>query len=130
MPTSSNAFKRTIWTAAGTLCLVTGLIGIVVPLLPTTPFLLLAAYCFQRGSERWHNWLVNHPRFGPPIRDWRQHGVISRRAKRNAVIALILVFAISILLGVKPWILAVQATVLCAVAAFILSRPSEPRKPG
>ena len=130
MSTSHNALKRTIWKAAGTLCLVTGLIGIVVPLLPTTPFLLLAAYCFQRGSERWHNWLINHPRFGPPIRDWRQHGVISRRAKRNAVIALILVFAVSVLLGAKPWILGVQATVLCAVAAFILSRPSAPRKQG
>ena len=116
-----------IWKAAGSVCLVTGLIGIVVPLLPTTPFLLLAAYCFQRGSERWHNWLVNHPRLGPPIRDWREHGVISRHAKRNAMIALVAVLAISIILGVARWVIVVQAAALCAVAAFILSRPSAPR---
>lgn len=128
MQSSSNVIKRTIWKALGALCLATGLVGIIVPLLPTTPFLLLSAYCFQRGSERWHNWLVNHPRFGPPIRDWRQHGVISRRAKRNAMIALVAVLAISIALGVRLWVLGVQFLALCAVATFILTRPSTPRK--
>ena len=74
-----------------------------------------------------HDWLVNHPRFGPAIRDWRSHGIISRTAKRNAMIALVAVLGVSILVGVKPWILAVQCVVLCGVAAFILSRPSVPR---
>ncbi|MGI9409707.1 MAG: YbaN family protein [Hyphomicrobiaceae bacterium] len=119
--------KRTLWKLAGTASLVIGVIGIVVPLLPTTPFLLLAAFCYQRGSERLHDWLVNHPRFGPAIRDWRTHGVISRTAKRNAMIAMVAVLGLSILLEIKPWIIAVQFVVLSVVAAFILSRPSVPR---
>ena len=124
---SNSAVKRTLWKVAGTASLVLGIIGIVVPLLPTTPFLLLAAFCYQRGSERLHNWLINHPRFGPAIRDWRKHGVISRTAKRNAMIALVAVLGLSILLAVKPWIIAIQFVVLSLVAAFILSRPSVPR---
>ena len=96
-------------------------------LFSATLILLLAAFCYQRGSERLHNWLINHPRFGPAIRDWRKHGVISRTAKRNAMIALVAVLGLSMLLAVKPWIIAIPFVVLSLVAAFILSRPSVPR---
>ena len=58
-------WQRVLWAAAGVLALVTGLVGIFVPLLPTTPFVLLAAFCFSRGSERCERWLLEHPRFGP-----------------------------------------------------------------
>ena len=108
---------------AGWTSLVLGLIGIVVPLLPTTPFILLAAFCFQKGSDRLHRWLINHPRFGPLIADWRERGAIPPKAKRNAMIALVAVLAISWLLGVAPHILAIQAVVLTCVAVFILTRP-------
>lgn len=120
---------RALWKVAGLVSLTVGVIGIFVPLLPTTVFLLLAAYCFQRGSPTLHLWLVNHPRFGPPIRDWREHGAISRKAKRNAMIALVVVFGLSLLLGVSLWLLALQAGILLAVAAFILTRPEGPRTP-
>lgn len=115
---------RALWLLAGWISLILGLIGIVLPLLPTTPFILLAAFCFQRGSDRLHRWLVNHPRFGPLIADWRERGAISRKAKRNAMIALVAVFGISLLLDVAPYILLIQAIALSAVAAFILTRPS------
>ncbi|MBU2533442.1 MAG: YbaN family protein [Alphaproteobacteria bacterium] len=122
-PVARPAFVRSLWKAAGVLSLAIGLIGIVVPLLPTTPFVLLAAYCFQKGSDRLHRWLLEHPRFGPLIHEWRERGAIPPRAKRNAVIALVAVLALSWLLGAGNGILAIQAVVLSAVALFILTRP-------
>jgi hypothetical protein len=77
-------WQRVLWVAAGTLALATGLVGIVLPLLPTTPFVLLAAFCFSRGSARLEAWLLAHPRFGPAIAGWRRHRVIPLAAKRLA----------------------------------------------
>ncbi|MEL0022405.1 MAG: YbaN family protein, partial [Rickettsiales bacterium] len=62
-----------------------GLIGIVVPGLPTTVFLLMAAWAFSRSSERFQNWLLAHPRLGPPVIAWRERGAIPARAKILAV---------------------------------------------
>ncbi|MEQ1943894.1 YbaN family protein [Mesorhizobium sp. VNQ89] len=103
---------RPLWIGAGVVSLGLGLAGIPLPLLPTTPFILLSAFCFARGSQRLHGWLMSHPRFGPTIRDWNRNGAISLRARKLAATAmataLLLSFAISL-----PWtILAVQAAVL------------------
>jgi uncharacterized membrane protein YbaN (DUF454 family) len=119
---------RNIYMIAGWLSLATGIIGIVVPLLPTTPFLLLAAFFFSRGSERLHQWLVQHPRFGPPIRDWNEQGVIRPRAK---VLAIALLTA-TVIYGVgfsrmDPTLKLVQAITMAAIATFLLTRPSKPR---
>ena len=118
---------RVLWTFGGCLAFVLGLIGAFLPLLPTVPFMILAAFCFARGSQRFHDWLVNHRQFGPAIRDWRAHGAISRRGKMWAIGGIIAAFSISLLLGVRPTILAIQAAVLLCVAAFILTRPDGPR---
>ena len=75
---------RILWLAAGLLALSIGLIGIVLPLLPTTPFVLLAAYCFSRGSMRFERWLLSHPRLGPLVTDWRAHRAVPLRAKQLA----------------------------------------------
>jgi uncharacterized protein len=103
-----------------------GAVGAFVPLLPTVPLMLLAAFCFARGSEGFHRWLLDHPRFGQAIRDWQAHGAISRPAKRAAAIGIALAFLASLVLGVPAYALAVQAAVLACVLVFILTRPDSP----
>ncbi|MDF1854958.1 YbaN family protein [Pseudooceanicola sp.] len=116
-----------LWTLFGLICLSLGAIGIVLPLLPTVPFLLLAAFCFAKGSETLHNWLINHKKLGPPIEGWRRNGAISRNAKRYATLSILLVFGISLATGLRPKILLIQGATLCCVLIFIWSRPSGPR---
>lgn len=120
--------KRAAWQIAGVVALAFGIAGIALPLLPTTPFLLLAAFCFSRGSERLHAWLLAHPRYGPAILDWQEQGAISRKAKALALLALGLAIGGAALAGAPPEVLGVQALVALAVGAFLLSRP-EPRRP-
>jgi uncharacterized membrane protein YbaN (DUF454 family) len=83
-PSSVPHWQRALWLVAGFLSLATGIVGIFLPLLPTTPFVLLAAFCFSRGSERCERWILEHPRFGPMVRDWRATRAIPLRAKQLA----------------------------------------------
>ncbi len=115
---------RIIWTFLGGLALLTGVIGIVLPLLPTTPLLLLAAFCFARASPRLEMWLLEHHPLGPPIRDWRAEGAISTRGKTLAVIAIAATFTLSLVLGLPTHVLAIQGVVLSAVTLFLLTRPT------
>ena len=75
--------KRALWLLLGLVAVGLGAVGVVLPLLPTTPFLLLAAFAFARSSERWHQWLVNHQIFGPLIEDWNRYGAISEARKQS-----------------------------------------------
>lgn len=115
------------WLLLGCVSVALGALGLVLPLLPTTPFLLLGAYGFARSSPRLHAWLIDHPQLGGYIRDWQTHRAIDRRAKRLSVGAMAGALALSIALGLSPALLAVQGVVLLAAAAFVLSRPSPPR---
>jgi len=115
---------QAIWLFLGLLCVALGLIGIAVPLLPTTPLILLAAFCFARSSERLHHWLLSHRQFGPVISDWRERGVVSRRAKRLATVSIAAVLAVSFVLGVGPVIFMIQAVSLGGVLVFLWTRPS------
>jgi uncharacterized membrane protein YbaN (DUF454 family) len=101
-------------------------LGVVLPLLPTVPFLLLAAFCFARSSDRLHHWLVTHPRLGPPIADWRAHGAIRPRMKRAALVAILASVAVAAAIGSPVWALAAQVVVLSGTTAFILTRPDGP----
>ncbi|HSW24211.1 MAG TPA: YbaN family protein [Burkholderiaceae bacterium] len=83
-PRQRARWQRLLWTAAGVLALVAGIVGIFLPLLPTVPFVLLAAFCFSRGSERCERWLLAHPRLGPIVRDWRAERAVPLRAKQLA----------------------------------------------
>lgn len=115
---------RALWLICGLTSVGLALVGAVLPLVPTVPFLLLAAFCFARSSERLHAWLLDHPRFGPPIADWTERGAIGRGAKWAATGSILAAFGLSVLLGVGATILLVQAAVLSAVSVFIWSRPS------
>ena len=121
--------RRHFWMALGWASLVLGALGVLLPLLPTTPFLILAAYAFSRGSERLHAWLLNHRVFGPPIENWRRHRAISTGARRTALAAMALILAISVVADVPAWALAVQAVILTGVAIFLLTRPLPPINP-
>ena len=90
--------KRIVLIVAGLASLALGAIGIFVPLLPTTPLVLLAAFCFANSSERLHLWLLDHNVFGPLIDNWRRYGAISRSAKTSAVLSMAAVFALSVLM--------------------------------
>ena len=100
-----------------------GLIGVVLPVLPTTPFLLVAAFAFGKGSPRARAWLIDHAHFGPAIQDWEDRGAISRRAKTLAVSMMSLVFIISLIMGAPIWVLVMQGVLMGAGAAFVLTRP-------
>ena len=114
---------RTTFVVMGHASLAVGFVGIFVPLLPTTPFVLLAAVCYSRGSERFHTWLHEHPRFGPMIDEWREHRAIGPKAKVAATVTLILSVSISLLRLDRPWDV-VAIIVAAVVLTFILSRPS------
>lgn len=117
---------RLTWLVVGLVALALGAIGIAVPLLPTTPLILLAAFCFARSSNRLHEWLVTHDIFGPLIENWRRYGAISRRAKIISVVSMAAVLAISLALAVPTGVIIVQLVVLGAAALFILTRPLPP----
>lgn len=118
-----------MWITFGLCALVLGLVGLVLPLLPTTPFMLLAAACFAKSSPRLHDWLVGHRLFGPAIRDWREHRAIAPRAKRMAVLAMAAAFVLSLALRVGWPVLAVQAVVLMVMGSWIWTRADGPRGP-
>jgi uncharacterized membrane protein YbaN (DUF454 family) len=111
------------WLLLAVLALALGLVGIVVPGLPTTPFVLLAAGAAARGSPRLHAWLLAHRRFGPALRAWEREGAIPRRAKWASTIGMTLC-AVLLFVLVRPLLWPIVGTVTMAlVAAWIWSRP-------
>ncbi len=117
---------RVTWLVVGVVALALGALGVALPLLPTTPFVLVAAFAFARSSERLHAWLVDHDLFGSLIANWRKHGAISRRAKIAGVLSMAAVLVISWLHSVPASVIVIQAVAMSASAVFILSRPLPP----
>ena len=115
---------RIVWLLCGLASLALGMIGAVLPLIPTVPLLLLAAFFFAKSSERLHAWLIGHPIFGPSIEDWNKSGSISVGAKKMATASIAAAFGISIFFQAPTFVLIIQAFVLTAVLIFIWSRPS------
>ncbi|WP_407352943.1 YbaN family protein [Luteimonas sp. R10] len=108
-----------------------GLIGVFVPGLPTTVFVLIAAWAAARGSERLHRWLLVHPRFGPMIRDWQAHGAVSRRAKWMATAAMaacaaILLLVMPLFTAHRWWMTALPVACMAIVATWLWLRPEPP----
>lgn len=118
--------RRAVWLGIGFVALGLGILGVALPVLPTTPFVILAAFAFGKGSPRLRQWLVDHHIFGELILDWERYGAISRRAKIIACTMMAAVFLLSVVMGLKWWILLIQGTCLGAAATFIVTRPSGP----
>jgi hypothetical protein len=117
---------RPLWLAFGLIATGLGIAGVVLPLLPATPFLLLAAFAFARSSPRLHAWLVQHPVMGRLISDWNAYGAIDRRAKLLSIVLMVVTLAGSALAGVTAGMLVLQGALMSGAALFILTRPDGP----
>ena len=119
--------------ALGWVFVVIGLIGAVLPLLPTTPFLILAAACFARGSERFYRWLLSSRLFGPVIREWRQTRSVARWAKRTALVLIALTFGSTVAFfapnDVIRIIVASLGLIALVAVARLRVRDPDPRSP-
>lgn len=118
--------SRLAWLAIGFISLALGGVGVLLPLLPTTPFVLVAAVAFAKSSDRLHRWLLEHNVFGPLIENWRRDGAISRPTKVVSILSMAAIFVLSLLLSVPTHVIVIQAVVLGACAVFILTRPLPP----
>ena len=119
-----NSTQRSIYFVLGWIFFTLGVVGIFLPLLPTTPFLLLTAFCFSRSSDRWHQWLLAQPHLGPLILDWQQYGRIRTRAKIIATALMIPLVSISLFYGNAPVYIKISAGLICSgVLIFIWTRP-------
>jgi len=101
-----------------------GIVGAFLPLLPTTPFLLLAVWAAQRGSPRLHRWLLDHPRFGPPLLAWERNRAVSTRAKWLAALLMGASWLIMLQMTEGWWVPAITAVIFVAVSAYLFSRPT------
>ncbi|MEN3163304.1 YbaN family protein [Tistrella mobilis] len=110
---------------AGWICVGLGAIGAVLPLMPTTIFLILAVACFMRADPELARRLLEHPRYGPSIRAWRERGIVSRKAKIAAVVAMAAGLALSWALGAPTMVLAGTAAILIPVATWLVLRPED-----
>ena len=123
---------RAFFLVLGTLFVGLGIAGVVLPVLPTTPFLLVAAACYARGSARFYNWLLNHRVFGPTIVEWRRHRSIPWRTKLVAIAMMATTLGISIAFFVPDaWLKAALAALGVLLAAWMYRIPSRdrPRRP-
>lgn len=116
-----SPLARPFWLGGGLLAVALGIVGIALPLLPTVPFFLLAAFCFARSNPAWEQRLLDHPRYGPPLRQWRTRRAISRRAKLAALTAMAATIALSAVLVGWPWVL-VPVLACAASGAWIWTR--------
>lgn len=119
---------RTLLLACGFLAVGLGVAGIFLPVLPTTPFMLLAAACFARSSPRFHRWLLAHRTFGPIVGEWERHRAIPWRAKLWAIGLMSATLAASIVFFVKnPWAQGGLAVMGVALAVWLYRIPSRDR---
>jgi uncharacterized membrane protein YbaN (DUF454 family) len=124
----SSLAVRVLLVAAGTLCVALGIVGLFMPVLPTTPFLLLAAACYARASRRFYNWLLNNRTFGPTIREWRRYRSIPYRTKLTAIALMAVTLTSSIVFFVRnPHLQAALAALGVALVVWMYRIPSRDR---
>ena len=122
---------RVVLWICGSIALLLGIIGVFLPGLPTTPFVLVAAACYARASEPFYRWLLRNPTFGPLIIEWRRHHSIPFRIKVIAISLMSLTISISIwTLSAMPWLQAMLAFIGISTALVLWRIPSRDRPRG
>jgi uncharacterized protein len=131
-PRMATGLKRVLFVCAGLLCVGLAYLGAILPGLPTTPWVLLASYCFARSSPRLERWLKRSPFFGKLIRDWERHRGIRRPVKVFSVCLVVLAVTLSITLSGLPeaakWGIGVLAGIgVCVIVFVVPTIKEEPR---
>lgn len=120
--------RKYILITLGFISIFLGILGALLPILPTAPFIILAAFFFSKGSPKIHDWLMARPYLGPMVKQWREHGCISLRAKIMATILMMgTVVSTSILLRDKWWFVAIIVLIIISVLSFIWRTPHQPK---
>lgn len=114
---------RHFWLGIGWLFVGLGVIGIALPVMPTVPFLLVAAWAFARSSPALRQRILDHPTYGPSVRAWQERGAVGRLAKLWAISAMTAGVAISWFAGMPHWVVATQGGICAMVALYLATRP-------
>lgn len=121
---------RLLYLALGHVSMVLAFLGLFLPILPCTPFVLLGAFFYSRSSDALHRWILDHPRFGILVRDWQAHGAIRPQAKMAAAFLITAATLGSVMHRTTPLALDIAVVIVTSgVLAFILSRPAPPESP-
>jgi uncharacterized protein len=120
-----QAAARIAWRTLAVLCVALGMLGVVLPGLPTVPFLLVAAWAAGRGWPRLEQWLLNHPKHGPAIRRWRTRGVVPRRAKWAASGMMVVSAAVIASTAAPVWVKLAIPGLMAVVAGWLWRRPEQ-----
>lgn len=126
-PPKAHPLTRPLFFVAGLAFVGLGIAGYILPVMPGTIFLILAAACFARSSRRLEAWIENHPKFGPTVVNWRRHGAIPRKAKFLSIGMMAFSFALLLIAHPPEEWLWVTGAVLAACALFVATRPSGPK---
>jgi uncharacterized membrane protein YbaN (DUF454 family) len=121
--TRFHRYRRPFLFAAGWVLTAIGVVGMILPLMPGTVFLIMAAWCFSRSSPRFEAWLLGHPRLGPQVRRWRESGTIARPVKLVACASMLLSFGILTRTSAPPIALWTAGACLLAAGIYVASRP-------
>lgn len=121
--TRYRALRRPLLLAAGWLFTALGVVGVILPVMPGTVFLILAAWCFSQSSPRFETWLLRHAWLGPPVRHWRDTGAIGRKAKYLACGSMLASFGVLAVTDAPPIALWVTGAGLLAAGGYVASRP-------
>jgi len=119
--------RQFLWRALAVFALVAGIIGLALPIVPTVPFLILAAFAGGKGWPALERWLLGHPTYGPHIRSWRQHGAVPMRAKVIATLMMCVSATGLLVFGVPKWAIVTVGVVLACVLMWLWTRPNPPQ---
>ncbi len=121
----SSRTGRFLLIVLGWLSILVGLVGVIVPGLPTTVFLLIAAWAFSKSSDRFQSWLLDHPRLGPPVIAWRERGAIPLKAKVLAIVMMAASLSIIVFYVASDWVLpTVVGSIMIFAGAYVVTRPN------